>query len=538
MEKTLLVCMVAALIFVLLSGVAYAGWSTWTYLQKHKFQTCWSQKCNQLLIGKKYDEYQICSLACSSEADKYKEEVASCNDTDGGTNYSAKGIVATDTNPEGKEDYCYTFTSGKTYLMEGVCSNNKYATIQKNCAELGKYKCENGNCVSNCWDNIHYKEEKSQRIGSIRQTTDGGYVAAGKIQLSKDNKGDASTGLVLKINSAGKVEWQYFLGVDSPQNYEAFTSIVQTTDGNYVAAGTNNWKMWILKFNPAGEVLWEKTFEGQPYVYSIEQTGDENIIAVGGGFTPGTFTLNSDIVALKLDKGGNLIWEKTFGGEYEDVGFSIKETGDGNYIVTGTKQKSVPKDCYGCDCDNDGGGSTEGDLDAWILKLDSEGKLLWDKTFGTTKPGECGSDEMFDYARDIKPTKDGGYIVAGYLQSPIYQNYNDVWVFKLDKDGNLVWDKIYGGAYYQEAYSVQQVADDGYIVVGRTQDSGTSDNALVLKFASNGDLLWDKAISESSSADIVYSVIEDSQQNYVLGGFSWVNAWIFRLNQAGALVCK
>ncbi|MBT3705207.1 hypothetical protein HOG17_05515 [Candidatus Peregrinibacteria bacterium] len=138
-------------VFLLLTfavSVAYAGWSTWDYLQKQKFQTCWKADCYQLLLDKNWSEYMQCSQGCASEADNYDSTCSTCEDSDNGLDYYNFGTVVTDTKPGGVDDYCYTFSNGKTYLMEGTCKNGKYIRHQKNCKELGmKYDCLEGACV-------------------------------------------------------------------------------------------------------------------------------------------------------------------------------------------------------------------------------------------------------------------------------------------------------------------------------------------------------------------------------------------------------
>ncbi len=128
-------------------------------------------------------------------------------------------------------------------------------------------------------------------------------------------------------------------------------------------------------------------------------------------------------------------------GKVNDYAHSIQQTSDGGYIVAGYTES------FGA-----------GDFDAWVIKLDAKGNVQWQKTYG-------GKDD--DEAYSIQQTSDGGYIVAGYTY-PLCASDWDAWVIKLDARGNVQWQKTYGGKDDDEAYSIQQTSDGGYIVAGYT----------------------------------------------------------------------
>lgn len=123
-----------------------------------------------------------------------------------------------------------------------------------------------------------------------------------------------------------------------------------------------------------------------------------------------------------------------------------------------------------------------GGSDAWVLKLDSDGNIQWQKTYGGT------SD---DQANSIQQTPDGGYIVGGFTSSywNQYDPYNKAWVLKLDSNGNIEWQKTYGGCNFQgRANSIQQTSDGGYAVAGTTDFGGGPGDVWVLKLDSNGNI--------------------------------------------------
>jgi hypothetical protein len=144
-------------------------------------------------------------------------------------------------------------------------------------------------------------------------------------------------------------------------------------------------------------------------------------------------------------------WQKTFGGSGTDTAFSVRATSDGGYIAAGTTGSS-----------NGDVTLNQGYYDLWIVKLDVDGTIAWQKTYG-------GSED--DRANMIECTTDGGYIVAGYSNSydgDIGLNYgvHDFWILKLDEFGSIQWEKTEGGTYYEQASSIKETPDGGFIVAG------------------------------------------------------------------------
>ena len=153
MKKSLFWCLIFVVVFMFIisctpSGESLAGkgYYSLTNEQKQAFWDCWKSECQEL-FKQKDSTYRECSLNCFSKAEQATEEVW-CEDSDEGTEFLVKGIVTSNIYITGKEDYCHTFSSGKTYLMEGKCVNNKYQYQQKNCGELGsEFVCNEGKCV-------------------------------------------------------------------------------------------------------------------------------------------------------------------------------------------------------------------------------------------------------------------------------------------------------------------------------------------------------------------------------------------------------
>ncbi len=272
---------------------------------------------------------------------------------------------------------------------------------------------------------------------SIQQTSDGGYIVAGSTSSFGAGSNDV---WVLKLDANGNVEWQKTYG--SSRNEGAF-SIQQTSDGGYIVAGgtssfgAGDYDFWVLKLDASGNVEWQKTYGGSDgeYAQSIQQTTDGGYIVAG--YTNSFSAGNYDFWVLKLDSGGNVEWQKTYGG---GIARSIQQTSDGGYIVAGHTSS------FGAGTD-----------DFWVLKLDANGNVEWQKTYGSSRN---------EGAFSIQQTSDGGYIVAGY--TAFFNIYSaNFWVLKLDSGGNVQWQKSYGGSEGSGlASSIQQTSDSGYIVTG------------------------------------------------------------------------
>jgi len=321
---------------------------------------------------------------------------------------------------------------------------------------------------------------------SIQQTTDGGYIIAGR---SWSNDGDVngnhgdSDYLVFKLNANGVIQWQKSLG-GSDTDYA--NSIRQTTDGGYIIAGISNsnnfdvtenyagYDFWIVKLNSNGTIDWQKSYGGggEDWANSVQQTVDGGYIVAGySNSNNGTVTGNhgdTDYWVIKLDNNGIVEWQKSLGGSNTDKANAIQQTADGGYIIAG-ESKSNNGDVSG----NHGG------TDCWIVKLNGNGNIEWQKTVG-------GS--LNDSANSIKQTSDGGYIIAGNSESnngDATQNFGktDYWIFKLSQNGNLQWQKSLGGSDSETVAAAQQTSDGGYIVAGSS-------------YSNNGDVAGNQRYSD------------------------------------------
>ncbi|TSE09358.1 fibronectin type III domain-containing protein [Aquimarina algiphila] len=240
----------------------------------------------------------------------------------------------------------------------------------------------------------------------------------------------------------------------------------------------------------------------------------------------------------------SIAWEKSFGGSQIDVANAIQLTVDGGYIVAGTANSD----------DGDVGGNNDADGylggDYWVIKLNNSGDMIWETNLGGN------SDEA---GNSIQQTTDGGYIVVGFTDSNDQDisgdtSFADFWIVKLDGSGNLVWETNYGGSGNEEATSVDQTLDGGYIVAGFTSSSnddvGGNNGGIdywVIKLDAEGALIWETNLG-GSEFDIAQSVEQTSDGGYIVGGYSESlgddvggnygekDYWIVKLDALGNLI--
>jgi len=296
--------------------------------------------------------------------------------------------------------------------------------------------------------------------------------------------------------------------------------IQQTTDEGYIIAGytdsfgSGGFDIWILKLDTYGNVTWEKTYGRiyNDYARSIQQTSDGGYIVAG--YTSSSISENFDLLVLKLDSSGNLLWHKVYGGTGSDTARYIQQTTDGGYIL-------------GAYSNSFGDKTTS----LWILKLNQDGTVFWEKTYSASSS---------DILRAIQQTSDEGYIVAGKTQvSP--DNNTDAWVLKLDSTGNVSWQKTYGGSSSEGATSIQQTSEGGYILAGWTNSFALpSSDMWILKLDSEGDIAWQKTYW-GDGEDYPVSIRQTSDEGFVIGGWTTSfysegrNCWIVKIDNSGTL---
>jgi hypothetical protein len=306
---------------------------------------------------------------------------------------------------------------------------------------------------------------------------------------------------IITIVVTNGIIWQKTFGM-GPNAYWAFDkafSIIQTTDGGFALTGEATMldgpgsDVLVVKMDGNGEKQWEKVFDnplkkGEDRGYNIKQTTDEGFIIIGETYQ------NYNAWLIKLDSLGNTIWEKRWYGSNakSDIGKEVIELNNG-YAFFGTT------DSYG-----------SGMNDMWLVKTDSTGTISWHKTYG-------GSS--FDNGNSFYKTNDGGFVLTGYTKSFSGNELQKLWLVKTDSNGNLLWDKTFGWGYSAEGLSIVQDTQANFIITGVVCLSGDDCKMLLLKTDSSGTKLWEKMFDSDQYVSLGRSVSITNDGGYLISGY-------------------
>ena len=347
--------------------------------------------------------------------------------------------------------------------------------------------------------------------------------------------------------------WQRTIG---GSDYDFLSEIITTSDGGFAVGGYSRSNIsgeksensrgeedyWVLKFDSFGEIEWQRTFGGteSDILGALKQTADGGFMVGGTSFSgiSGDKTDPSkgysDFWILKLDASGNIEWQKTIGGNGADEITEIIQTPDGGFFIGGSSSSDISGD------------RTEPNYvytDAWILKLDSNGNILWQK-----------SHDFIENLRlsTIISTNDEGYLLGGYdYNPPVY------YIMRINKDGFKFWERPFVADGFDILTNAIQTSDGGYVVIGfsdsnisgdKTEDSNGFDDYWILKIDSVGNIEWQNTIGGNLS-DGCYTVIETPDNGYFITGYSdseisgdktenslgSADYWIMKLNSVGII---
>ncbi len=328
--------------------------------------------------------------------------------------------------------------------------------------------------------NRTYGGSKDDRGQSLQQTSDGGYILTG-YAMSSDGDATLNKGFhdnwLLKLDASGNVEWEKSFGFSG---HDHSYDVLQTADGGYFFTGFLDvtsaradgfsekaasltrhgvGEFWGTKLTAKAEVQWRGYFGGtnNDRAHAVVASDDGGFVMAG--FTESDdFDVSStqgsyDFWLVKVDAKGNMVWEASYGGSGIDIAHDIAKTKDGGFVVIGSTFSG------------DGHISqSKGESDVWMIKVNSAGTLLWERSFG-------GSG--FDAAQAVTEDKEGGYFVVGNsksLDKDLNKNEgeNDIWVMKINPEGTLVWQRSFGGAGLDFAFDVAEHVDGSLLVVGET----------------------------------------------------------------------
>ena len=287
---------------------------------------------------------------------------------------------------------------------------------------------------------------------SIRKVKDG-YIIGGLTSHYRN-----SFGWLIKINDNGEMEWN-----------RIYTSLyyimdVEVLEDGYLLTGiTEDMDVGIIKTDGHGNVEWMKKFGGEENDgvmndHCAQRTENGYIIA---GYTHSFGAKNDDAWIIRIDENGNELWNKTYGGAENDLFYSIAESADGGYVAAGVSYS------YGGN--------------AWAVKIDEYGNILWNRTYG----------EAFTDGISCVTQCEDGYIMVGtrFIKE---KRYYDLLVIKIDKDGNEIWNRTYGGNILYEYGKCIECTSDGYVICGLKEKDVQDFDLWLLKIDKDGNEIWNR----------------------------------------------
>jgi hypothetical protein len=349
---------------------------------------------------------------------------------------------------------------------------------------------------------------------SVVQTADDGYIIVGGAYSFGAGGCDV---YLIKTDASGDTVWtRTFGGTDRDYGY----SVAQTADDGYIIVGgaysfgAGGCDVYLIKTDASGDTIWTRTFGGaeNDYGYSVLQTADGGYVIAG--YTKSFGVGWTNVWLIKTDASGNTMWTRTFGGASHEHGYSVAQTTDSGYVIVGKT-----------------GSFGAGQYDVWLIKTDASGDTIWTRTFGGAS---------HDYGYSVAQTADGRYIVAGRTFSFGVGLY-DVWLLKTDSNGDIMWTRTFGGDTEDYGYSVAQTADDGYIIVGGAYSFGAGGcDVYLIKTDASGDTMWTRTYGGADD-DYGYSVAQTADGGYVIAGKTKsfgagsYDAWLIKTDSAGRI---
>jgi hypothetical protein len=322
-------------------------------------------------------------------------------------------------------------------------------------------------------------------------------------------------------------------------DYEEGNYVLETDDGGYLLLGTTrsfgngNVDIYLVKTDKNGDEKWHKTYGGDDYEEgrSIQKTDDGGYLILGSTKSFGAGS--ADIYLIKIDGKGNEKWKKTFGGEGAEIGYSLERTKDGGHIIFGTYLIKLDKDgnevwrnhgetgiVHGFSAHQtaDGGyillGGAKmtsfGRRKLHLSKTDADGKLEegWPRSVIMISGGNASS---------VIPLSDGSYMVIGGTAA-LTPGRRDIYIEKTDPKGKKLWSKSFGGEKYDRGNSIQEISDNGFIILGNTQSSGAGEaDVYLIKTSADGEVIWEKTFG-GKNFDRGNFVRETSDGGFVIIG--------------------
>lgn len=358
---------------------------------------------------------------------------------------------------------------GDTKSSNGDITDKRYALED---IWLSKYDAD-GTMI---WSKT-YGGTKDDLGYSVVENPDGTLVVAG---YSKSSDGEVSSNLgmhdffIFKTDTQGNLIWSKSNGFMS---HDHAHKIITTSDGGYFVVGYVDYaglgkssrgvlhgvgEFYGQKLDANGNIVWDNYFGGtqNDRAFDVVEANDGGFVLVGysesNDFDADDNKGSYDYWVVKVDAVGSLVWKKSYGGSELDQAYGIAKNTNNTYIITGTSNST------------DGAiSSNKGANDVWIISIDDNGALLWEKSYG-------GSG--FDTSNSIRRIANGNFLIAGHTRSidgEITENKgeNDFWAFTISPTGKMLWQKTFGGSNFDFGYDATELKDKGFVIVGQTQSN-------------------------------------------------------------------
>ncbi|WP_017732643.1 T9SS type A sorting domain-containing protein [Nafulsella turpanensis] len=344
------------------------------------------------------------------------------------------------------------------------------------------------------------------------------------------------------------LNWEKTIGGNQDDN---LSSVILTHDGNYLLAGTSSSKVsyertaahkggkdyWIVKTDAQGNIIWDHAYggRGDDELHAVLPTEDGGFLLAGNsssgmsGEKESPSQGGTDYWLVKTDASGRLLWEQTYGGNADDRLQAITPAPGGGYLLSGYSASGVS----GSKSETGNGGT-----DFWVIRIDAEGLLLWDKTFG-------GSEDEQLLAATAAP--DGSFLLGGTSLSGVGGDKTeasrgdmDFWVIRIDAAGRQLWDRTLGGSGYDGLQAVEAIEGGGFLVGGFSHSDASGDKShnrisdqyyysdyWFLRLDEQGNILWDNTLG-GEGYDRLTAILPAPGGGYLLGGYSFSNSTAFK----------
>ncbi|MGE0638473.1 MAG: T9SS type A sorting domain-containing protein [Bacteroidia bacterium] len=319
---------------------------------------------------------------------------------------------------------------------------------------------------------------------------------------------------LLKTDSAGHKIWSKYIG-DS--GVEWGYSVVVTSDSGFAiagytgSAGAGGYDVLLVKTDSLGEVLWQKTFGGTDwdFGYSIKETADGGLLIAGKTYSYGAG--GADAYIIKTDNSGNSVFEKTYGGEGEDVANDIIIDSDGNYVFIGETSSMG-----------------NGKADLLLQKINSYGDEIWTKAFG---------DSLNEVGYSLVQTQDLGYAMAGYCESYTAEGDKEIFNIKADYSGAFSWQQVYGNATLPDEAKVVAELPSGELLYSGYTSNGAGGTDVFAYLATAGGWWTPASASYGATKDeMVFSAVYASNKSFYMAGYTETPLWSSGLADAMVIV--